>query len=113
RPRRGLDSGRGSNGGLAGHDRAPDRRLVRWEFEDLVVHLNIGFRGVDGEVNPSRSALAARLDREGDPDAGDLAVAAVVSLGDLLGAANVPHHRSLDLQEVLGIEVDVEDVPVL
>ena len=68
---------------------------------------------LDGDPAGARPALAARLDRERDPHAGDLLVAAEVGLRDLLGAADLVDLLDAHLEVRRGIEVDVPDVAVL
>ena len=96
---------------LRRRDRARSRS--RREPEQLVVRLDVALDALEREPLRFRSTLAAGLDRGGDPDAVDLRVRAEVRLGDALRTPDPALADAPDLQEVVGIEIDVLDVAFL
>ena len=83
------------------------------EPEQLVTCLDVALGAFDRESLRLWSALAPGLDRSGDPDAVDLRVRAEIGLGDPLRAPDPALADAPDLEEVVGIEIDVLNVAVL
>jgi hypothetical protein len=108
-------------GGTAGGDRAglggpatirgATGVLGGGSFEPAVER-DVDLGALDQEPLAAPAAGAAGLDREREPHAVDLLVAAEVGLGDVLGAADLAHRGDPDLEVGVGIEEHVLDVAV-
>src|SRR5262245_20775434 len=83
------------------------------EDEEGVVRRRVYFDLLDRELLVLGSPFRPRFGGKGDIDAGDLLIVAQIGLDVLLRPTNHAPGRRPDLEEVLGIEVVVLQIPVL
>ncbi len=96
-----------------GGDGAGRGRSGRWKAEKGILGGDVRLGPLDREARFPGRALGPGLDREGQPDALDLHVAADVGLGEVGHAADAALGDDADLEPRVGVEVERLHVPVL